>query len=1324
VIQGAIGELYIGGKGVARRYLARPELTAERFIADPYHPGELAYRTGDLVRWRSDGVLEFFGRADQQVKIRGFRIELGEIEETFLRHEAVQKAAVTMRQDRPGDKRLVGYFVLQPGAAATPDELRDYAKAVLPEYMLPSNYVFLDAMPLTASGKVDRKALPAPKAGASDEDFVAPRSPTEQLLADLWREALRVDRISVHDDFFALGGHSLLASQILARLRRDHGINLSFRKVFEAPTVARFALLIEGAPTDSVKERGEAVIPRRGPEAKVPLTIIQHRHWMLEELQPSQRLVHSVRGTWQFEGELKVELLQRALDEIARRHEILRLSVSVQEGTPQLQFAPSVELTIQQIDLRSLPTHERDEAMIAQTRVLHQQTFDLGKVPLFRSYLFRVGDTTYSYFTLRHSMIWDGWSYDIFLKELCGLYESYETGTSVAVPELPIGFGDFAVWHSEFLRSAELERQVAWWRSHHSGAPADVKMPLDFPRPPRMTHVGGNERATLTKEDADALTALARTAGATLFTALFACYVALIHRYTSQKEMVVGVPVRGRNRAEIENLIGNFVNTLAIRATVESSQTFAEFLASMRDLTLDAFSNQDMPLEMLGDDAPIINVLFSFQDARERPRKAGSLTVTQLYRPLPVAGNDLMLWVMDYGDHLLAVLNYSSEVLSRDTASRFLSRYVGIVRQAIQNPNQRITDFELHDEADVARLKGYGSPIFAERPVQEWAFTGLDRVAVDFPSGTAVSDATSSMTLDELRMESNRVAHALRSRGVTLGSTVAVALAPSCALAAAVYGVWKAGARLVLLDPSHPSEYNRRILDSARAQCLLTLAEFDELVQSSNVSLLLDRDRGEIAQTDGRTPVDLAGSPADSSAIGIAVLTGGGGVDWSDVSHAVLAGMCSVTRDGAASGKALGCLAGSPAGRFFYLCWTLCTSNGSAVRLWHDRSGAAEELTGVTSGESRPMLIADAELWAEVLAQDTRTHSALDGFVIGRLPHDAVRALIPRLGTVWAVFWSPLGRGATLVRRLESEADRYRIGKPTGASRAAVLDGTGRMAPVGIYGALYLGTAYDGRSEGVSGHDASGQSSLQSSLTGTGLVARWNHDFELELDHEQQGKELLDVVTLDGIVVSLRALADELKGHSAVGNCAIVRYERGLADQRLVAFVESRVGQDFTESELRRHMRRRVPAAIVPRLFVELQRMPLDRSGSVDLQALPSPFERDTGVENVAPRTDSERLVAKLWQEALRLPAVSVYGNFFDLGGHSLLCFKVLAQIEQATGKKLNPRLLLLNSLEQVAAVLEGDSAPDPVESPQGPPVKESGLGGRVLGKLGKLLGR
>jgi amino acid adenylation domain-containing protein len=1278
---GVNGEIFIAGKGLARGYLNQPALSMDRFVPNPFSSaaGAKMYKTGDLGRYLPDGNIECLGRNDSQVKLRGFRIELGEIENQLLAHESVAQGIVMVREDRPGDLRLCAYVVSLTGIQES--TLREHLKKTLPDYMIPQHFVVLDRMPLTPSGKIDRKALHAPSSEnlSLDEVYVEPRNETERILAKVWKEALVVGRLGIHDDFFALGGHSLLASQVLSRLRRDYGINLPFRRIFEAPTVARMAKLIDLAQSPAEREL-EAPIPRRRPDAIVPLTFAQERQRLLEELEPAQRLVHSVRGTWQFDGRLNYGLFQRALDHIATRHEVLRMSIRTHEGQEILQVEPTVDLTIRRVDLLHLPEEQRDTEVSAQIERLHKEPFDLRKPPLFRSTLFRVGTQRHVYFTLRHTMVWDGWSYDIFLKELCSTYAELEAGRDAILPELAIGYGDYALWHRAWLASAELDAQVAWWTQHLGSRAPTLRMPLDLPRPPRMTHVGANERRTVSKDDADALLAIARASGSTLYTVLLAAYVALLHRYSGQDELLIGTPVRGRDRPELEQLIGNFVNTLALRIKVEKEQTFQQLLESVRNLTIDAFSHQDVPLELLKNQQPILQALFSLQDARERPRNAGNLSVKQLYRPLPIAGNDLTLWVMDYGDHLLAVLNYSTEIYRPATMQKFLDRYIDFLRQITQEPTQKLSGLAMIDDDELSRLTSFGN-LVQSKSRNSWAYSEFEQQVGLAPNNDVLIHGQAQMSFAGLQRNSNRLAWRLTSKGIGVGATVAILLPRGFDLFSAVFAVLKCGAQIVLIDPSHPSSRNLALLQMAAPDCVLTLSAHQSLISRLRQTIVLDTDACSLESERDDTPPCPNAKPESTPAF--SYFPSLNRVEAVTICHAALATTLSAIRQSLVStDRVLVITESAPSGEYSFLELLLGPSLGAVSLLSDDESFNGSELYITLESRGIGVVVANSEMWCELLRSEHNRRMDVHGVVLEVPGSSIVEELLPRTKTM-TVLHTRISLGmASFVRYGTSHAPRRTIGKPIGVTRAAILDDANQFVPVGVRGNLYVDAATPENSIELNYESISEAHQLVPKVN-TGLRARWNQDGLIEL------ATVDEPLSISGLRVNPSEVEVILKDHPAVRRSATTTFSVATGDQRLVTFFEANLGINYTGTEFRRRLREHLPEALVPKIFVEVESLPTLPDGNIDVLQLPNPFDSESRVERMQPRTETERRLAELWQSALQVRDVSVTDNFFDLGGQSLLCFNVLAQLEQQFGLRLSPRSILLNSLEQIASTID-----------------------------------
>ncbi len=602
---GVAGELHLAGEGLARGYLSRPSLTAERFLPDPFskEPGGRMYRTGDLSRWRSDGEIEFLGRVDHQVKIRGFRIELGEIEAALRAHASVDECVVVAREAAAGDLVLVAYVAARSGGGLTPGELREHLRERLPGYMTPSFFVFLDALPLTPNGKVDRKALPAPGAAIRAEGEgvraaqASPRTPVEEVLCGVWAEVLGVGRVGVEDNFFESGGHSLLATQAVARIRNAFGIELPLRSLFERPTPRALAVEVESLLADE-GARQLPPLQARGDSGARPLSFAQQRLWFIDQLEPGSPL-YNMPSALRLYGGVNLSALSQALREVVRRHEALRTRFIAIEGEAAQVVDATPEGVLRVVDLRGLPETRREAAAAKSVEREAVSPFDLASGPLLRSVLMRLGEDEHVLLVTMHHIVSDGWSMDVLTGEITSLYEAFTAGAQSPLAELPVQYADYAEWQRGWLQGEALEEQLSYWRRQLEGAPPVLELPTDRPRPPLRTYRGAAEDFALSRQATDELKALARSQDATLFMTMLAAFQVLLSRYTNQTDIVVGTPVAGRRQVEVEDLVGFFVNTLVLRSEVRPGVGFGALLRQVRETALGAYAHQDVPFEKL-----------------------------------------------------------------------------------------------------------------------------------------------------------------------------------------------------------------------------------------------------------------------------------------------------------------------------------------------------------------------------------------------------------------------------------------------------------------------------------------------------------------------------------------------------------------------------------------------------------------------------------------------------------------------------------------------------------------------------------------------------
>ncbi|HVG43869.1 MAG TPA: condensation domain-containing protein, partial [Longimicrobium sp.] len=841
---GEMGEIAVRTPYLARGYLNDAELTAARFVPNPLtgDPADRVYRTGDLGRYRPDGAVEPVGRADQQVKVRGFRVELGEIEGALASHPAIREAAVMARETDAGECRLVGYWV--PVEESGPDAaaLRAHLKALLPEYMVPSAYVRLERLPLTANGKLDRRALPEPEAAATDARPAAPRTPTEEILAQLWAEVLRMESVGVDDDFFALGGHSLLATRLLARVQNSLGVVVPLRALFEGPTVAELAVRVE-----EMRRAGLPVLPPVVPvdrDRPLPLSFAQERLWFLDRLEGGSA-TYNLPGALRFAGALDAAALERALGEIVRRHEALRTVFREVDGGAVQVTLPFAGFALPVDDLSGLPETARETEVRRRAREDAARPFDLAEGPLFRAALLRVADEEHVLLLCTHHIVSDGWSTGVLHRELGALYPAFARGEGDPLPPLPVQYADFAVWQREQLAGEVLDRQLAYWKERLSGAPALLELPTDRPRPPVQSHRGARERFDLPLALLDGLQALGRSQGATLYMVMLSAFQLLLSKYSGSEDVVVGSPIAGRTRKEVEELIGFFANTLVLRTDLSGDPTFRQLLGRVREGTLGAYEHQEVPFEKLVAElqperslshSPLFQVMFILQNLdRSGPGTgsgsgsgpAGLRTAGGVDAEPETARYDLSLTAVPHDGGVHGVLEYGTALFDRSTVRRMLGHLQRVLEQVAADADVRLSQLELLSAEERGLVVDSWNRTAAEYPADRCIHVLFEAQAGRSPEAVAVVHEDRSLTYAELNARANRLAHHLRERGVGPDARVAVCAGRGLEMVVGLLGVLKAGGAYVPLDPGYPAERLRYVLADSAPAAVLTQRSLD-----------------------------------------------------------------------------------------------------------------------------------------------------------------------------------------------------------------------------------------------------------------------------------------------------------------------------------------------------------------------------------------------------------------------------------------------------------------------------------------------------------------
>jgi amino acid adenylation domain-containing protein/non-ribosomal peptide synthase protein (TIGR01720 family) len=708
---GVCGELYLGGDGLARGYLGRPALTAELFVPHPFgtEPGARLYRTGDLARWSHDGELEFAGRADTQVKVRGYRVETGEVESVLREHAEVRDAAVVAREEEGGGKRLVAYVVGRAGAPPPADELRSHLRRRLPDYMVPAVFMPLDELPLTPNGKVDRRALPEPGQAADDRPeggFRRPRNPLEEVVAQVWAQALGGARVGLDDNFFDLGGHSLLAMQVISRLSQALGVELSLEQFFAAETLAALAATVEASRRGA---EGSTVPPlvRAPREGALPLSFAQQRMWFVEQLE-AEHTLYNIHVAARLAGRLDVPALERSLDALLERHEILRTSFVAVDGEPRQVVAPRAGLPLPVIDLRGREEAEREAEFRRISSDESRRPFDLTSGLLLRARLLRLGESEHVLLLTTHHIASDAWSMNILLADLAALYEAFTQGRPSPLEELPLQYADYAHWQRSWLRGDTLEAHISYWRRKLGGALPTLELPADRPRPQEPTYRGATRTALLPADLTRSLRELSRGEGATLFMTLLAAFQTLLHRYTGQEDIIVGSSIASRPRVELERLIGCFINTLGLRTDLSGDPTFRELLARVREVTLGAYAHQDLPFEQVVEAvrperalnrAPLFRAWFSLLNTPPAQARAlPGLELGAVEGENSTAQFDVTLIVWETSETLHASLTYSTDLFEETTGARVLEHLLRLLESVAARPGARLSALEFQSE--------------------------------------------------------------------------------------------------------------------------------------------------------------------------------------------------------------------------------------------------------------------------------------------------------------------------------------------------------------------------------------------------------------------------------------------------------------------------------------------------------------------------------------------------------------------------------------------------------------------------------------------------
>ncbi len=1339
---GVPGELMIGGAGLARGYVGRPDLTAERFVPDPFsgRPGACLYRSGDLGRFLPAGEIEYFGRIDHQVKIRGFRIEPGEIEAALLALPGVRQAVVLLEAGR-----LLAFIVLvipaAPEAEAQPNvsTLRPLLAATLPEHMVPSAFVVLDALPRTANGKVDRKALLASwatsaSAAPDEEGFIAPRDPVEELLAGIFAEVLGIDTVGAEAHFFALGGHSLLATQVVSRVRRDLGVELPLRLLFEEPTVGGLAArLREALAASSFDLEPWAPIPRRDTGVAAPLSFAQERLWFLDQMTPGSP-IYNIPGALALAGRLDVTALAAAFAAVVRRHEGPRTVFRAPAGEPFQVVLPAVPPPLPVVDLTALPAAARGAEAARQQDAEAMRGFDLANGPLFRACLLRLAhssDETDRHVLLLtfHHIVFDGWSTGVLARELSALYDAALAGHSAQLPELPIQYADFASWQRTRFTGATLERFAGYWRQRLTGVPP-LRLPLDRPRPPLQSYSGSGEPLALTALS-EAVRRLARQRTATPFMVGLAAYAALLSRASGQSDFAVGTWVANRIRPELEGLIGFFVNNLALRFEVSGSASFGELLEQVREVALGAYAHQELPFEKLIEDLKLprdLSLPPVFQVVCVQPPPAGRLELSGLRLGIETAAGDrahvdLSLGLAGLGDSTggspSCTLVYNHELFDRATIARLSRAFERLLAAALAGTTTPVSELPLLSPAEAWQLagewsRGLPSPALRRAPGIGFVHQLIERQVALRPDAEAVvwpgspGSPEERVTFGDLNARANRLARLLRRRGVGPETRVALWLPRSVDAVVSILAVLKAGGCYVPLDTAYSGERLAFMAADAQARVVLTRGEAGALAGATGAAVVRLDDPAVTASLVAESAADLAPeetglAPADSDHLAYVIYTSGstGRPKGTMIGHrSLLTAYYAYER--AYRLRDVTCHLQMASLSFDVFTGDFIRALGSGARLVlcprevlldPERLFSLMRAERVDGAEFVPAVVRtlvgylehsggdlDSRLdFMRLLVVSSDAWYAGEVAALARLCGPRTR-LIDSYGvteaTIDTTFLALAAGDGTPCLPVPTAAAVVPIGRPLAGNEVWVLGGIDLLPPR-LPGELCIGG--DGVARGYLGRPELTAEKFTphpfsttpgARLYRAGDLARWLPDGSVEFLGRVDNQ-----IKVRGFRIEPGEIEAVLATHPRVRQAVVLALA---GSDHLAAYVVVETPPDA--AELRAFALERLPDYMVPAVFVPLSALPLTPNGKVDRKALPVPEVSVQTAEPVPPRGPVEELLAGIFSEVLadvlRSGPIGADANFFALGGHSLLATQVVSRVRRALGVELPLRLL------------------------------------------------
>jgi amino acid adenylation domain-containing protein len=1257
VAPGVAGELCVGGAGLARGYLNRPELTAERFIPHPYAPGEKLYRTGDLAKMLPDGDFEYLGRIDHQVKIRGFRIELGEIESKLLLHDAVKDTLVIDREDPAGDKYLCAYVV--SAQLLTAADLRKHLSAFLPDYMVPAFFIVMDHFPLTGNGKIDRKQLPLPEeTDLSTAAYEAPVTPTEIQLAALWSKLLNVSKVGLHDHFFELGGQSLKAVNAVAGIFKTFQVSLPLNIFFKKPTVKEQAAYI-----DSHQKEGANLILPAPVQAYYPQSSSQKRLFLLHQIEGSENS-YNIPRAFRIKGNIDIAKLEQCFTTLITRHEALRTAFEMKDGMPVQIIKTNLPFSIGYTKAEPAAQEQLIRSFI--------RTFDLSAPPLLRAHVLDAGSEQWFLFDMHH-IISDGISSAVFMEELMQLYNGEQ------LEPLTIQYKDVAVWQNNYLASDHIKEQENYWLQQFAQEVPVLSLQTDYPRPAQKSFNGKRKYIALTENVSRQLDKLATKLDCTTNHLMLAAFKVLLYKYAGSEDMVVGTPVAGRTRAELDKVLGVFINTLALRSFPSGNKTFKNFLAEVKQTSVDALKNQEYPFELLIDQLngkrdmsrnPLFDIMFSFLQNDQSDISLGTAILEPVKDIYDSSKFDLLLEAVKTTRHMELTLEYSTDLFSEAAATALLQHYINLLQQITALPDKKLSAINILTPAEEQWLLTGNNNTHANYPIGICLHQLFEEQVSKFPHHTALVWNSEEITYAALNTKANQVAAAIKA---TLPDAknpiIAVLLDRSPEMIAALLGILKAGGAYLPMDPDYPADRISYMLEDSNAPLLLTHTTVARDFQYNGSTLFID----QLKETISFNPVAV--QPSDLAYI---IYTSGS----TGKPKGVMIEHRNVVR-----------LLFNDKNLFDFTehdTWTLFHSYCFDFSVWemygallfggklviipktiaqntkdflHLLQQQQVTVLNQTPGAFYNLLAAELE---QTTADLHLRYVIFGGEALkpGKLKGWPERYPGCRLINMYGITETTVHVTYKEITQKEIDANTSNIGQPIPTLSLLVVNKDLQLVAPGVAGELCVGGAglargYLNRPELTAERFIPHPYAPGEKLYRTGDLAKMLPDGDVEylgrIDHQ---------VKIRGFRIELGEIENKLLLHDAVKDTLVIDREDHAGDKYLCAYVVS--PQPLTATDLRKHLSAFLPDYMVPAFFIVMDHFPLTGNGKIDRKRLPLPEETDLSTAAYeAPVTPVEKQLAALWRKLLNVPKVGRNDHFFELGGQSLRAAQLAALIHK-----------------------------------------------------------